>query len=548
MFFNRECWFKKLGIAFKYLICYFSHNMPKMRLVLVMLLLLSACTPEHPTTLKPVCPDCNVVLVVIDTLRARDLGCYGYELNTSPFIDTLAKDAVVFENAFSQATITFASHFSMFTSTYPSCSGMKMMGRDVLPEYVLTMPQVLKQHNYTNLWAAIKGDPQLPIEAGLGWGFDYYFGRNWSVTEQWLRMHPNKKFFVFFHTYKVHAPYTPKLSTLQRLKELGAPINLSDSRMAYNESNVTIRLAYSVVTNKTFMRRYLSDKEYSAYLKLGLDNMSVKDALNGFLGFVNTTLANNTELFMKSRSIINYGRYNSFFGQYNLSNANDLQILRWLYDAEILEVDEMVSELVDMLKDIGAYNHTIIVITADHGEEFGEHRHYQHWFIHDETTHVPLIIRIPGIKPRRVAAKVENLDIMPTVLNAVGAQPPPTVQGKNLLPFLLNISQISDREVFSEQYDMASIRTSNWRFTYNGVGKRNILDEIVPEYELLRITQNDDSPQNLIGLNHEIASMLNRTLSNWVSRNLACATPTHSDWWLKVDNATKERILKTGYW
>ena len=106
------------------------------------------------------------------------------------------------------------------------------------------------------------------------------------------------------------------------------------------------------------------------------------------------------------------------------------------YDGEIAFADEQVGRLLRFLKEKGIYKNTVIVLCGDHGESLGEHGEKTHgFFIYNATMHVPLIIRLPEISsaPRVVADPVSLVDLMPTVLEALGLEIPSQVQGRSLL-------------------------------------------------------------------------------------------------------------------
>ncbi|MBW2577999.1 MAG: sulfatase [Deltaproteobacteria bacterium] len=154
----------------------------------------------------------NVVLISIDTLAADHLGLYGYSRNTSPNLDRYAESAIVFENAYSTAPKTPESHMSMFTSLYPSVHGVFTIKDPdklhVLDSEVRTLSEVLKQDGYTT--AGFHGGGYVDGQFGFGRGFDEYHQGEQRRAEEWLWKNGKKgKFFLFFHTYRVHDPYTP---------------------------------------------------------------------------------------------------------------------------------------------------------------------------------------------------------------------------------------------------------------------------------------------------------------------------------------------------
>jgi choline-sulfatase len=104
------------------------------------------------------------------------------------------------------------------------------------------------------------------------------------------------------------------------------------------------------------------------------------------------------------------------------------------YDGEIAYADEIVGQLLDHLRAANLFDQSTIVLLSDHGEGLGDHGEEEHgMFLYDSTTHVPLIIKMPGQKrSRRIAAPVQHIDIAPTILAAVGAPVPASLHGRNL--------------------------------------------------------------------------------------------------------------------
>ncbi|MFC2162468.1 sulfatase [Candidatus Altiarchaeota archaeon] len=163
------------------------------------------------------CEGCNLVLISIDTLRADHLGAYGYGRDTSPFIDELAGKSIMFTNAFATSAQTAPSHMSIFTSVFPrvhqvsNANAMSMEGPEFmcLGSGLVTFPEILDDAGYTNMGftqgGAVEG------EIGFARGFAFY-GNNASIDDaiRWVRQDADGKFFLFFHTYKTHAPYFPK--------------------------------------------------------------------------------------------------------------------------------------------------------------------------------------------------------------------------------------------------------------------------------------------------------------------------------------------------
>lgn len=166
----------------------------------------------------------NVILISIDTLRADHLGCYGYHRQTSPNIDRLAQNGILFKNAFSQSSWTIPSHGSIFTSKLPHTHGATIdTGPPAntwypLPFSNLTLAEVLRENGYVT--AAFTSGGSMISRTGLHQGFDLYYnnsGPEWdpllnierlvSKTSDWLERNRHTPFFLFFHTFEVHTPY-----------------------------------------------------------------------------------------------------------------------------------------------------------------------------------------------------------------------------------------------------------------------------------------------------------------------------------------------------
>jgi arylsulfatase A-like enzyme len=173
---------------------------------------------ENPTIIEKradnPCP--NIILISIDTLRADHLGCYGYKRDTTPNIDAFSTSAILFKNAISQAPYTVSSHMSMLTSLYPSFHKVNMIELSRLNPNKDTLAEVLYNNGYRT-WA-ITGGGQVSSGYGFYDGFESFIEytaphrdveRKVKETIHFLKKEKDNPFFVFFHTYKPHAPYKP---------------------------------------------------------------------------------------------------------------------------------------------------------------------------------------------------------------------------------------------------------------------------------------------------------------------------------------------------
>jgi hypothetical protein len=152
-------------------------------------------------------------LVSIDTLRADHVGCYGYPRDTTPNIDAFSRDGVRFRTAIAHASSTTASHASIFTSLLPLHHGAQRARRQPISDDVDTMAQIMQGAGYRTV--SYNGGGQVAAMWGFDRGFDIYesdrgaFARKVQKAIRWMDGNAGGKFFMFLHTYEVHAPYTP---------------------------------------------------------------------------------------------------------------------------------------------------------------------------------------------------------------------------------------------------------------------------------------------------------------------------------------------------
>ncbi len=167
----------------------------------------------------------NVLLISIDTCRADHLSCYGYESKTTPNIDAVAAEGILFENVIAPVAQTLPSHSSMLTGTIPPYHGVhENIGNYLADESNITLPEILKDAGFVTA-AAISG---FPLDSGFGisQGFDEYYDRFETLPEkgrlkerkgakttdvalEWLEKNKDKRFFYFLHYFDPHVEYKP---------------------------------------------------------------------------------------------------------------------------------------------------------------------------------------------------------------------------------------------------------------------------------------------------------------------------------------------------
>ena len=338
----------------------------------------------------------NILLLVVDALRADHLGLYGYSRNTSPRLEEFARRGIVFDRAYAQAPSTFPSTAAMFTGRYPSHTQISSEEHWFeLSRECRTLAEVLTEAGYqTGFFTANPLHAYDSLKDGERWitgfeqGFDEFFvgSQYWSghlraaqLNEhamKWIaERSPGKPFLACLWYVDPHHPYEPP-------EEF----------------------------RKLFPDPYKGDADWNKNMR---------------------------ELWFSGKAI----------------PEDERQHLISLYDAEIAYMDSCVGELLDSLDATGVLSDTMVILTADHGEAFHEHGVWSHGLgLHEELIHVPLVITPPQARTRREPLRndsiVGHIDLMPTILDYANVDPalrPQEMQGLNLKPVLTDSDATLDR-------------------------------------------------------------------------------------------------------
>ena len=258
---------------------YFSRKIIAVYLFIIILSSLKVYAQQKTLDNIPRYKDYNVILIFIDTLRADHLGCYGYNRNTSPNIDSLAKESVIFKNMFTSNTVTITSFMSIITSLYPKSHGVFSVFKDKLSENIRTLAQILKIHGYETIWFGPLNDPHLDPNIGFGKGFsvlnESHMGSGYlrksllyakSKLLEWLEKNKDKKFFLNIHTYEIHDPYFPSKEYRKYLKmEISKKIPLSPIE---HLPRVFVKLRSAAIGKDTSVSTLLGNKLIEKFIAI----------------------------------------------------------------------------------------------------------------------------------------------------------------------------------------------------------------------------------------------------------------------------------------
>lgn len=411
---------------------------------------------------KPVCPKCNVILISLDTLGSNHLPCYGYNRNTAPFLCRFAKENIFFINSYSNASQTLPSHFSIFTSLYPSHHNMMVPLRDYLDHNIKTITQLLKNNGYQTWYVGITTATQLPLDKGLGRGFDFIINddtiSNWETVVKELRKNTEdqKPTFIFFHTYWVHAPYlvedrgggSKRLFTNQEFSKI--PLTQKDFR----------------TFSKGFYDYVLDSFESRVKSSYAVESLRRNRAIYSALKRAKS-LKQAEKIFNDLPGFEQFSFYMDYYfdKSIDVKDKEQIEYIKALYDETIFYLDRRLKKFFSSLLIEPIAKKTIIIITADHGEEFFEHGNTGHGInLYNTNTAVPLIMYIPGIKKREIDNLVEGVDIFPTVANLLGISFPKNLDGADLSELIVGKEKnINKNYLISELSYKASIRDERWK-------------------------------------------------------------------------------------
>ena len=460
----------------------------------------------------------NILLIIMDCVRADRVGAYGYGHNTTPAIDKLAAEGVVFENAYSSLVLEIYSVASLYTGLYSSQHGVDIH-HPRLSQEPITLAGYLQSKGYSTAAFTPAGswhqrtfgfhrgfehfqeayrpfswlDKLFPTETlfekvwrHLGYRFGYTYdqgGRSMNqAAQKWLSSRPqDKPFFMVVHYLEPHLPY------------------------------------------------HLPEPFYSKFLPAGVSKPLVKR--------------------------VNQDAYKYMAHEVEMS-AEDFTVLGALYNGSLNYLDFRIQELVSCLETQGGLDSTLIILMADHGENLGEHSLMDHQYcVYDTLVRIPLIMRLPSTFPagRRELKLVQNIDILPTIVEFAGGsvrELSHDLRGQDmfgsgigheftiseyLTPAFKRFEFAHPKFDYSE-YDrqLRAIRTTEYKLIWSSDG----------EHELYQIATDAYEEHNLIETCPDVASQLLEQLQLW---ERSIHQPTWERESVEIDPVTEERLRGLGY-
>jgi arylsulfatase A-like enzyme len=470
-----------------------------------------SATAEHP----------NIVLISIDALRADRLGAYGNQPSPSPRIDQLASQGIVFRQAISQGNSTPPAVQSFLTSLYPTELGHGSgLGRVIDPERV-TLAEALQAGGYRT--QAYVGNGHMAVTAGYAQGFDGYErpapGRPYNLDR--LRDET-----IVAGLASRYAPALCRLFERANGLLFDPPIVMEDEGARLN-------------TRALRFIRLHRDEQFFLWLHYMEPHALYSPSQPFGQGLAQDPLPSEDTLraWQPSRKT-----------QHIVIGPAELTTLRALYDGEVQDVDRLVGEVWDQIVAQGLADRTLLVITADHGDEFDDHGDYGHGqSVYQELVRVPLVFVGPQVAGpgRSVDTPVPMLDLLPTLVDVAGAPMPELVHGESLLPVLAGGEPVerafySQNRVNRTNYQQDTLIQGYTKLIYTPLRDRT---------ELYDLRADPGEQHDLAAADPERAAAMRQELRAWEVSALEtwASLPKSGLASEEVDQATADALRKIGY-
>ncbi len=404
----------------------------------------------------------NLLFLGIDSLRADRMSCYGYHRLTTPHLDRLAAQGVLFERYYSPHIPTTSAYTSMLTGMDCfSTTVVALRHRTGLPEDLQTLPEVLRAHGYSTSCVGFTGNC---ASRGFDQYLDYSGWGSWAegrspkaenlnqvaVPELDRLAAAGQPFFLFLRHMDPHAPYLPP-----------AP----------------------------FERMFYSGNELDPHNK-------------------------------SMEPVFAFKPFRDFFAEWMPPGVTDYRYVEAQYDGAVAYMDASIQRLLTRLEELGLAENTLVVVNSDHGETLYEH---ECWFDHhgtyENTLHVPLIMRLPGVLPagRRVPGYALHQDLMPTILQLLGIRAKIPFDGRSLLPLIAGERAAN----YSDFYitECTWMRKHGWRTPeWKLIVALEPDFHFKPEVELYNLTKDPLELDNVAAREPAIVATLRQRLEAWIAR------------------------------
>jgi len=368
-------------------------------------------TKEAPSKSKDaqstaLCPNCDIFIVTLCSLRKDHVSAYGEISNLTPSIDKIAKEGAVFTKTYAASSFTLAGLTALLTGRFASTTGVTGWDKG-LTQDIPTLPEILGFYGYKTAGFTTNSASGFRPDYGLDRGFQHMHiydsppgtpdGRHFQGSKilgapaiplkNWLLKQPNDKpIFAMLHSRSAHFPFV-----------------IDTSAKAYDQTGLTEML-------------FESGQPIEGADELSLPGMAGGGQHSGVV-----PIAGQDPL----QTLVN--------------SVGEPAVKMWKnhYADAVNRMDMDIAVVLDALKSSKRWDNAVVLIVADHGESLNDHGELLHgdgYF--DGVTNVPMVLRVPNLPPQKIDQLTSHVDILPTLLEIVGAMPPTGIDGTSMIPLL----------------------------------------------------------------------------------------------------------------
>lgn len=448
----------------------------------------------------------NIILLTVDCWRADHFRRNGEAVSPTPFIDGLLHDTLVFEQAITCGGWTRPSITALLSSTHASMYGGPL-GRYADQRPIVS--EVLQNNGYDT--AAFTTNPQVGISFGFERGFNTFRESEPVAALQgpnWARIKGSQRLLA--------APLAQWALQPLHVNTLPAEVTAPAEQLVDQVAQWLLQPR----TRPAFVWAHFMDMHWPYHLLRKPHSPTEKARIW-------------KDLQIGYRIAEAHG--------YLHPGESQVARLWTLYRKALSYVDEQIGNLIQRLRYSGLWEDTVLILTADHGEEFYEHGRWSHYQLYDESLRVPLILRLPGLEQsQRIPDQVSLLDISPTILELAGLTPTQEMLGESLLGTTRGKPRIQ-REAYAEAmwpdtYRLA-IRNEEYKYIYDSQDPENS--------RLFDLQADPQEKHNLYRQQPNVAKKFEELRRQ--HQNRATATAVEAEEGLAVNPALAERLRALGY-
>ena len=407
----------------------------------------------------------NILLIGVDSLSASHMSCYGYPFHTTPHLDVLADEGVLFEQNFCPHVPTTSGYGTMLTGLDCFSNTLVALRHEgTMPEDVKSLPEILREHGYESTCVGFRGN-------AAARGFDNYMDfKGWggwderpltkadnlnevAIPELKRLASQDQPFCLFLRHMDPHSPYLPP-----------AP----------------------------FERIFYSGDECDA------SNHSL-DAMKAFKPFAD------------------------YLTSWMPPGITDADYVIAQYDGAVAYMDASIQAILQAVEDLDLADNTLVILNADHGETLNDHEcYFDHHGMYDCTLHVPLILRLPGVLPegQRVPGLTLHQDLVPTIMDLLDIDAGVQFDGKSQIPMITG--EVASNYTGFYITECTWMRKHGWR-----TGEWKLMHALEPDFhfkpevELYNLVDDPDELNNVAAQEPLIVAALEQKLNDHVAKREA---------------------------